>query len=84
MQVITPLEVKRIASVIKTPDSNWHDIKYGVMEKILQAQLKFSKAFRDELLATGNKILIEARHDVWWGSGMSFKMSTTTKPDWPG
>ena len=85
MQAITPLEAKRIASIIKTPDSNWYDIKYGVMEKILQTKLKSSKAFRDELLATGNKILIEARHDVWWGSGMSFKMSTTTKPEYhPG
>ena len=44
------------------------------MEMILQAKLKSSKPFRDELLATGNKILIEARQDVWWGSGMSFKM----------
>ena len=51
------------------------------MERILQAKLKSSKAFRDELLATGNKILIEARHDVWWGSGLSFKMSTSTKPE---
>ena len=55
------------------------------MEKILRAKLKSSKAFRVELLATGNKILIEARHDVWWGSGMSFKMSTTTKHEYhPG
>ena len=55
------------------------------MERILQAKLKSSKAFRDELLATGNKNPIEARHDVWWGSGMSFKMYTTTKPDYhPG
>ena len=55
------------------------------MERILQGKLKSSKAFRDELLATGNKILIEAFHDVWWGSGMYFKMSTTTKPEYhPG
>ena len=85
IQAITLLEAKCIASVFKTPDYIWHDIKYGVMERILQAKLKSSKAFRDELLATGNKILIEARHDVWWGTGMSFKMSTTTKPEYhPG
>ena len=35
MLTITPLESKRIASVIKTPGSNWHDIKYGIMEMIL-------------------------------------------------
>ena len=85
IQAITPLEDKRIASVIKTPDSNWHGIKYGVIERILQAKLKSSKTFIYELLVTGNKILIEARHYVWWGSGMSFKMSTTTKPEYhPG
>ena len=55
------------------------------MERGLQAKLKSNKAFRDELLATGNKIITEARQDLWWGSGMSFRMSTTTKPQYhPG
>ena len=85
MKSTTPREAKNIASAIKTPDSNWHDLKFGVMERVLQAKLKSNKAFRDELLATGNKIIIEARQDLWWGSGMSFRMSTTTKPQYhPG
>ena len=85
MKSATPREANNIASAIKTPDSNWHDLKFGVMEKVLQEKLKSNKAFSDELLATRNKILIEARQDLWWGSRMSFRMSTTTKPQYhPG
>ena len=52
------------------------------MERVLQAKLKSNKAFRDELLGTGETILIEARQDLWWGSRISISMSTTTKPQY--
>ena len=64
----------------KTPDSNWHKIKYDVMERVLQEKAKCSEEFRAALLATDNKLLIEARQDFWWGSGMTYNMTTTTKP----
>ena len=36
IQSTTPRDAKRIASDIKTPYSNWHKIKYNVMERVLQ------------------------------------------------
>ena len=28
----------------------------------------------------GSKLLIEPRQDLWWGSGLSYNMTSTTKP----
>ena len=80
IQSTTPRDAKRIASDVKTPDSNWHKIKYNVMERVLQEKANCSEEFRLELLATDNKLLIEARQDLWWGSGMTYNMTTTIKP----
>ena len=80
IQSTTQRDAKHIASDVKTPDSNWHKIKYNVMERVLQEKAKCSEEFRSELLATDNKLLIEARQDLWWGSGMTYDMTTTTKP----
>ena len=79
MKANSPSEAKRIASAVKTVDSNWHNVKYGVMEKVLHAKANCSKDFRESLLATGEKQLIEARADLWWGSGMPYNLTTTTK-----
>ena len=80
MKANKPSEAKRIASPVKTVDSNWHNVKYGVMEKVINAKANCSKDFRESLLATGEKRLIEARADLWWGSGMPYNLTTTTKP----
>ena len=50
------------------------------MERVLQERDNCSEKFRSELLATDNKVLIEARQDLWWGPGMTYNMTTTTKP----
>ena len=76
----TPREAKDIASVVKNSDSNWHKIKYEVMERVLNEKADCSEEFRKELIATGTKLLIEPRQDLWWGSGLSYKMTSTTKP----
>ena len=81
----TPREAKEIASAVKETDSNWHKIKYDVMERVLKEKANCSEEFRKELLSTGTKLLIEPRQDLWWGSGLSFKMTSTTKPSYhPG
>ena len=81
----TPREAKEIASAVKETDSNWHKIKYDVMERVLKEKANCSEKFRKELLSTGTKLLIEPRQDLWWGSGLSFKMTSTTKPSYhPG
>ena len=42
IQSTTPRDAKRIASDVKTPDSNWHKIKYNVMERVLQEKANCS------------------------------------------
>ena len=81
----SPLEAKKIASAVKSDSSNWHKIKFSVMEKVLRSKAESSEEFRSELLATGDKVLIEARQDLWWGSGLSYRITTTTNPKYhPG
>ena len=81
----SPHDAKKIASSIQSDHTNWHKIKYGVMEKVLRAKIECSDEFRSELLSTDDKLLIEAREDLWWGSGLSYRMTTTTNPKYhPG
>ena len=80
MKANTPSGAKRIVSAVKTVDSNLHNVKYGVMETVIHAKANCSKDFRESLLVTGEKRLIEARADLWWGSGMPYNLTTTTKP----
>ena len=55
------------------------------MERILKENANCSEEFRKELHSTGTKLLIEPRQGLWWGSGLSFKMTSTTKPSYhPG
>ena len=43
IQSTTPRDATSIASDVKTPDSNWHKIKYNVMERVLQEKAKCSE-----------------------------------------
>ena len=74
----SPHQAKKIASVLKQPDSSWHNIKYDVMRKVLIAKMKCSKHFRDELLQSGTNTLVEAREDSFWGSGLPYNITLTT------
>lgn len=49
---------------------DWRQINDKVMKKALQAKFKQNKHLAKELLATGNKILVEDSHlDAFWGNG---------------
>ena len=80
IQAASPHVAKKIANVLKTPDSEWHHQKYNVMEKVLIAKAEASAEFRAALLQTDDKLLVEARPDEWWGSGLSYSLTLTTKP----
>ena len=54
------------------------------MERVLKEKANCSEEFHKELLSTGTQLLIEPRQDLWWGSGLLFRM-TITKPSYhPG
>ena len=82
----TPREAKQIAAQVKhDSSSNWHNIKCDVMKEVLSAKMKCSKPFRDALIASGTKVLVEARLDDFWGSGLTYNLTLNTHPDkYPG
>ena len=84
----TPREAKSIAAVIKNsdPSSHWNLVKYDVMRQVLRAKAESSEVFRQHLLDTGDKCLVESSvTDNYWGSGLSYNLTITTLPElWPG
>ena len=52
------------------------------MERVLKEKANCSEEFRKELLSKGTKLLIEPRHDLWWGPRLSSRMTSTTKPSY--
>ena len=59
-------------------------MKYDVVHNVLIAKSCTSEHFKDELLATCNKLLCEALIDEFWGSGLSYNLTIRTKPEhWP-
>ena len=84
LQATTPREAKRIANTIKEEDplSMWNHKKYDVMREVHQAKLESNCSFREQLLNSGEQILVEAsQNDMYWGSGLSYFLTTTTEPD---
>ena len=80
----TPRLAKIIAGQVKQ-DPKWHQSKYDVMKDVLRAKLRCSQLFRDELIKSGDKLLVEARLDDYWGSGLTMSITATTNPkNYPG
>ena len=88
MSATTPKEAQQVASQVKGNNSicDWENIKYGVMKKVLLAKANSSNQFCDELLGSGECLLVESSsRDPYWGSGLSYHMTVTTHPDYyPG
>ena len=56
------------------------------MKRVLIAKADSSKQFRDELICSGNSLLVESSpNDLYWGSGLYYHLTQTTHPDYyPG
>ena len=79
------MEAKTIASSVKSADSSWDDIKYNVMKDVLISKLRTNSRFRDALLLSEDKILVEALSDKFWGCGLPYNIAITTNPlHYPG
>ena len=77
----TPKEAKKIASEVKVPGSWWEEAKYSVMKDVLIDKIASSKSFRDEILNSGNNILVEALADPYWGCGFPHHIAIKTNPN---
>ena len=72
VQCKTPKEAKTIASSVKSADSSWDDIKYNVIKDVLISKLRTNSRFRDALLLSEDKILVEALSDNFLGCGLPY------------
>ena len=78
----TPSRAKQIANgVPQNLLKDWHMIKRDVMKKILDAKLEHCSKFRNELLKSQGKCLIEATQYMYWASGLPPYLSITIKPE---
>ena len=61
-KVTSPFQAKSIATEVKddNPDSKWNQMKLSVMREVLTAKLHSSDDFKNYLLSTDNRSLVEA------------------------
>ena len=88
MNAKSPRDAKQIAAQLKGDVSlcDWGRIRYEVMKRVLIAKADSSKQFRDELIRSGNRLLVESSpNDLYCGSGLNYHLTQTTHPDYyPG
>ena len=79
-------DAKVIASrVPRHLHKDWHTIKTTIMKEILHAKADYCSKFKDELLRSAGKRLVESTRDLFWSSGLSPRDSETThKSYYPG
>ena len=74
-----PSDAKQIASRIpRHLHNNWHSIKICIMKQILHAKADCFPRFREELIQSEGKQLVEATRDLYWSSGLFPKDTQTT------
>ena len=85
MNAKSPRDAKQIAAQLKGDASlcDWGRIRYEVMKRVLIAKADSSKQFRDKLIHSGNRLLVESSpNDLYWGSGLNYHLTQTTHPDY--
>ena len=82
----TPSEAKEISlRVPRCQHKDWHSIKLQVMKEVLHAKADYSPIFRSALINSVGKRLVECTQDIFWTSGLSPRLSASTKSDYyPG
>lgn len=80
---LTPKEAKRLGRKVKGFDNDaWDLVKYDKMKDVLMAKFD-STEYKDVLLNTGNKILVEASpYDRIWGIGYDDQNALSNKDNW--
>ena len=82
----TPAKAKEIASRIpRYLHRDWHKIKLTVMREILISKADYCPMFKIVLIDSSDKDLIECTQDLFWVSGLSPRLTATTKQSYyPG
>lgn len=71
-QTPNPREVKKLGREVKNyDDAEWAKVRYDIMRKVNWWKFTQIAEYRDELLATGNRVIVEASpYDKIWGVGL--------------
>ena len=78
----TPGRAKQIANRVPYHLlKKWHSIKRDVMREIIGAKIEQCPKFKETLLKSEGKRLIEATQDMFWASGLPPNLSSSTKPE---
>lgn len=82
----TPAQAKEIARrVPRHLHRKWHSIKLTVMKDILHAKADYCPKFKETLIKTEGKRIVESTSDVFWSTGVPPYDSITTLPSYyPG
>lgn len=79
----TPQEAKREGARLLS-SKEWDSCKMNVMRDIVFAKFSQSKTLQTKLLETGDRPLIEAAFDSYWGSGLPLTARKMIQGDWHG
>ena len=83
----TAAEAKSIASRVPIHlHKDWHSIKKSVMKEIMHIKADYCASFKQSLLDSASCRIVEAlQGDLYWSSGLSPYLASTTKPQfYPG
>jgi len=87
MNTTDPKEIKKYGRAVKNyNESVWNTHRITVMFNANKLKFSSNSHLREQLIATGNKILVEASpYDNIWGIGLAKKDAITLLPTkWPG
>ena len=74
MKTKNPRKIKKIGdSIIATPE--WLQKADQVMYDLLVMKFRQNPDLREKILATGNKFLVEATLNRYWGAGLTIAMA---------
>ena len=75
----TGKEAKQIANLVpQSKLGTWDKIKFDVMYDILVVKLLSCAKYRDSLIESGDKMIIEGTDDILWGCGLPAYIASTT------
>lgn len=83
----TPGEAKKLGrEVAGFDEARWLEERFGIVVQANRAKFSQNKALSDYLLATGDRVLVEASPvDAIWGIGLAADDADAARPEkWPG
>jgi ribA/ribD-fused uncharacterized protein len=80
----TAAAAKKLGNNIPNAQS-WDLVKKSVMEDLIEQKINKCPSFKEALILSENKYLVEATGDLYWASGLSPGLTAATLPDFfPG